>query len=566
MDFQRPVLLIAIAAISLTLLVRWHQFQETHTPVASAGQVSASDAPSLATTDSTADKTAADTGIPEVPGTAVVQKPAASDASGEKTIDVYTDVLHVKIDTRGGDIVMAGLRDYPAKIDTPNEPFVVLTRSADHLYVAQSGLIGDNGTDKGRERPLFSAEKTRYELADNGKDVTVDLQLSDSNNTYNNVKITKRYTFTRGDHLIKLDYLVDNNGAQNWNAHLYGQIKRDTHEPVSSGGIGIKPFLGSATTTSEKHFYKMTFKEMSKTPLKETVKGGWIAMVQHYFISAWIPNANDNNQFYTIHQESSDTYLLGFTGPQVDVAAGSKGVLSTQFYVGPKDVYRLRAITPYLDLTVDYGWLWPIAKALAWWTHKLHGFVGNWGFAIIGLTLSVKMLFLWPSTLSYKSMAVMKKLAPKMQEMKDAYGDNPNKLREEMFKLYKKENANPMLGCLPMIIQTPVFIALYWSLMESVDLRQAPFMGWIVDLSVQDPYFVMPVLMGISMWVQQKLNPPAADPTQQRVFQMMPVIFTGMFLFFPAGLVLYMLVNNIISMSHQYWIYKSLNKPQAAHN
>ena len=207
--------------------------------------------------------------------------------------------------------------------------------------------------------------------------------------------------------------------------------------------------------------------------------------------------------------------------------------------------------------------LWWIAKPLFSLTHWIHSVVGNWGLAIIGLTLCVKLLFLWPSTLSYRSMAVMKKLAPKMQEMKESYGDNPTKLREEMFKMYQKEKANPMLGCLPMIIQTPVFIALYWSLMESVDLRQAPFYGWIVDLSVQDPYFVLPLLMGASMWVQQKLNPPAADPTQQKVFQLMPIIFTGMFLFFPAGLVLYMLVNNLISMTHQFWIYKSMEKAKA---
>ena len=286
-------------------------------------------------------------------------------------------------------------------------------------------------------------------------------------------------------------------------------------------------------------------------------------MVQHYFISAWVPDHAANNLFYTTYQPATNTYLLGFTGPRVDIAPGSQGVLGTQFYVGPKDVSRLEQIAPYLDLTVDYGVLWWIAKPLFSLTHWIHSIVGNWGLAIIGLTLCVKAIFLWPSNLSYKSMAVMKKLAPKMQEMKEAYGDNPTKLREEMFKLYQKEGANPMLGCLPMIIQTPVFIALYWSLMESVDLRQAPFYGWIVDLSVQDPYFLLPLLMGASMWVQQKLNPPPADPMQQRIFQFMPIIFTGMFLFFPAGLVLYMLVNNLISMSHQFWIYKTMQKAGA---
>ncbi len=558
MDFQRPILIAAIAALSLTLLIRWQAFQETHPPANATVAASTNDSPVASGSDAPTEAPTASASNADIPAvTSVVQTTSAqTETRSGQVLDVYTDTLHVQIDTNGGDIVMAALRDYPAKIDTPDDPFVVLTRSKDHLYVAQSGLIGDNGTDKGRERPQFRADQQRYELADGQRELNVDLHLADSNG----VSITKRYTFTRDEHLLKLQYLIDNRSAQNWSAQLYGQIKRDTHEPVGPGGIGIKPFLGAATTTSEQHYYKMSFDDMAKTPLKESIKGGWIAMVQHYFISAWIPNVDDNNQFYTTHQQSTNTYLLGFTGPRVDIAPGGNGSLATQFYVGPKDVYKLADIAPYLDLTVDYGWLWPIAKSLFALTHFIHSLVGNWGLAIIGLTLTVKLIFMWPSALSYKSMAVMKKLAPKMQEMKEAYGDNPNKLREEMFKLYQKEKANPMLGCLPMLIQTPVFIALYWSLMESVDLRQAPFFGWIVDLSVQDPYFVLPLLMGVSMWVQQKLNPPAADPMQQKVFQFMPIIFTGMFLFFPAGLVLYMLVNNLISMTHQYWIYKSLEK------
>lgn len=555
MDFQRPILIAAILAVSFSLLLEWNKFQQQHPAVnaTSSAPVSASANATSAVTDND---------IPAVTttedGHAVPDAPAAA-VAGAQFVDVYTDKLQVKIDTRGGDLAMVALRDYPVAIDQPDHPFVMLTRSNDHLYVAQSGLVGANGTDKGQERPRFTVAQTRYDMPADSNELAVDLQLVDQGG----VSITKRYLFTRGEHLISIQYLVDNKSAEPWSAHLYGQIKRDTHEPPSTSGLGLKPFLGGATTTAEHHYYKMKFSDMEKTPLKESVTGGWIAMVQHYFISAWVPNAGDSNQFYTIHQKNSDTYLLGFTGPLTQVAPGSNGVLETRFYVGPKDVHRLEKLAPYLDLTVDYGALWWIAKPLFSLTHWIHSVVGNWGFAIIGLTIIVKGIFLWPSTLSYRSMAVMKKLAPKMQEMKEAYGDNPTKLREEMFKLYQKEKANPMLGCLPMIIQTPVFIALYWSLMESVDLRQAPFMGWIVDLSVQDPYFVLPLLMGVSMWVQQKLNPPAGDPTQQKVFQFMPIMFTGMFLFFPAGLVLYMLVNNLISMSHQFWIYKSLEKSSA---
>lgn len=558
MDFQRPILIAAITAVSLMLLVEWNKFQQAEKPAqANAEQI----APEISAPVDVPTASSDNADTPVAPESAVAPvAPVVNAMAAGKIIDVYSDKLHLKIDTDGGDIVMAALRDYPAKINEPEHPFVVLTRTNTNLYIAQSGLIGDNGIDKGAVRPRFIAPQVRYDMADNAQILVVDLPLADNSGA----NIVKRYTLHRGEHWIDVSYVVKNTTQQPWSGYFYGQIKRDTHEPVSTGGgVGIRPFLGGAITTPEKHYQKMSFKDMAKTPLKENILGGWIAMVQHYFVSAWIPSATANNSFYTKHDEKNDLYFLGFTGPRVEIAPGSEATLGAQFYVGPKDVKRLEKLAPYLDLTVDYGVLWWIAKPLFALTHWIHSIVGNWGLAIIGLTLCVKAIFLWPSTLSYRSMAVMKKLAPKMQEMKEAYSDNPNKLREEMFKLYQKEKANPMLGCLPMIIQTPVFIALYWSLMESVDLRQAPFFGWIVDLSVQDPYFILPLLMGISMWVQQKLNPPAADPTQQKVFQFMPIIFTGMFLFFPAGLVLYMLVNNLISMTHQFWIYKSLEKPAA---
>lgn len=557
MDFQRPLLIAAILAVSFMLLLEWNKFQQAHQSAQTAANVQAATAPS---TDAPAVPQAAagnaDNTVPSVPGTTPT---AVADSGIGQLVDVYTDTFQVKIDTLGGDLVMVALRDYPAEISTPDKPFVMLTRTGGKVYIAQSGLIGDNGTDSSGERPRFRAQQARYDMTEGSNELAVDLQLADNNG----ISITKRYTFTRGEHLIRLEYLIDNRSAAAWSAHLYGQIKRDRHKPDSTGAVGLAPFLGMATTTAEHNYFKMKFDEMVDEPLKETITGGWIAMVQHYFISAWVPNAKDSNQFYTTYQQQTDSFLLGYTGPRVEVPAGSQGVLATQFYVGPKDVYRLEKLAPYLDLTVDYGALWWIAKPLFSLTHWIHSWVGNWGLAIIGLTIVVKGLFLWPSTLSYRSMAVMKRLAPKMQEMKEAYGDNPNKLREEMFKLYQKEKANPMLGCLPMLIQTPVFIALYWSLMESVELRQAPFVGWIVDLSVQDPYFVLPLLMGLSMWVQQKLNPPAADPMQQRIFQLMPIIFTGMFLFFPSGLVLYMLVNNLISMMHQFWVYKTMEPASA---
>jgi YidC/Oxa1 family membrane protein insertase len=551
MDYQRTFLLAAMAALSLTLVVKWHDFQELHRPapatLASPMQVSGvSNEPALPVV-----------GNSDVPQPVQAVSVDAPETTSARRIEIETDTLLLQVDTHGGDIVGAALRDYPADIKKPEQPFVLLAQMPELLYIAQSGLVGENGTDTGGSRPQFQTGEARYTLAPGADTLDVDLLLRDANG----VEITKRFSFTRGDHVVKVSYLVKNNSPQAWRAHFYAQIKRDTHEPVSQGGaIGVKPFLGAATTTKEKNFLKLNFDDMAEKPLKETREGGWIAMVQHYFISAWVSNPDEMNQYYTKHQPETNTYLMGFTGPVIEVASGQSGTLGAQFYVGPKDVYRLEKLAPYLDLTVDYGWLWMIAKLLFWLMHAIHSIVGNWGWAIIGLTVVVKLVFMWPSTLSYRSMSVMKKLAPKMVELKERHPDNPNKLREEMFKLYQKEKANPMLGCLPMLLQMPVFIALYWTLMESVELRQAPFLGWIVDLSVQDPFFLLPVLMGVSMWVQQKLNPPAADPIQQRVFQMMPIIFTAMFLFFPSGLVLYMLVNNLISMSHQWWVYKAMEK------
>lgn len=546
MDFQRPVLILAIAAVSLTLLVKWHAFQQDHRPPQPALPTAALDAPSVREPIA---ETGGDVPVP----TTEKATPEVKSVGGLVTVE--TDTLLVQIDTTGGDLVGAALRDYPVSVDQPTEPFVMLTRTPEHLYIAQSGLIGANGTDTADQRPRFTVTQSRFVMPDQADALTVDLHWQDGKG----ITMTKRFTFTRGEHTVRVDYLIDNHSPAPWQAHFYGQIKRDTHEPVAQGGaIGIKPFLGAATSTLEHHFQKMTFKNMAEKPLRETREGGWIAMVQHYFVSAWIADPHAENQFYTTHQPQTDTYLLGFTGPAVSVAPGTQGQLSAQFYVGPKDVHKLEALAPYLDLTVDYGWLWMIAKVLFWLVHSIHGLVGNWGWAIIGLTVVVKAVFLWPSTLSYRSMAVMKKLAPRMQELKEQHGENPTRLREEMFKLYQKEKANPMLGCVPMLLQMPVFIALYWTLMESVELRQAPFVGWIVDLSVQDPYFLLPILMGVSMWVQQKLNPPAADPMQQKIFQMMPLVFTGMFLFFPSGLVLYMLVNNLISMTHQWWVQREL--------
>src|SRR5690606_2559441 len=314
----------------------------------------------------------------------------------------------------------------------------------------------------------------------------------------------------------------------------------------------MKPYLGAAITTPDENYKKISFDDLSDEPFKVVKEGGWVAMVQHCFISAWIPEAQDQNSYHLRQLGSQDMYLLGFTGPRTEVAPGTQGSIKARFYAGPKDTERLEEISPYLDLTVDYGWLWWIAKPLFWLLKTIHGFLGNWGLAIIGLTMVVKAAFFQLSAASYRSMAKMRKLAPKMAELKERCGDDRQKLSQEMMKLYKTEKVNPLGGCLPILVQMPVFLALYWTLMESVELRHAPFILWIQDLSVKDPYFVLPLIMGLTMFLQMRLNPAPPDPMQARIMQLMPFVFTFMFMWFPAGLVLYWVTNNTLGILQQW--------------
>ncbi len=551
MDWQKNLLIAAILATLLMLVIRWHEFQEnlpTQTPVATqattnnsaipTASVASSDIPVAANTPAEAEKTT---------------------LASTQLISVKTDSFDLVINPLGGDIVQLALPRHFLKLNTPDQPFVLLDNRDHHTYLAQSGLIGANGTDTAQGRPLFSSEKTAYTLAEGENQLLVDLAMQQGD-----VKITKRFTFTRGDYLINIEYLIDNQSANNWSAQLYGQIKRDSQNFVKVSALEMNPFLGAAITTPDDKYKKITFADLAEKEEKIGVQGGWIAMVQHYFISAWIPDADSQNTYHLRKLGDNDLYLMGFTGKVNEVAAGTQGSISAGFYAGPKDTERLEQISPYLDLTVDYGWLWWVAKPLFWVLKFIHNLVGNWGLAIIGLTLCVKLLFFKLSATSYKSMAKMRKLAPKMAELKERLGDDRQKFSQEMMKMYKTEKVNPFGGCLPLLIQMPVFLALYYVLMESVELRHSPFFGWIMDLSVKDPYFVLPVIYGITMFFMQKLNPQPTDPMQARIMQMLPLVFTFMFLWFPAGLVLYWVTNNSLSILQQYIITKQIDAEPAA--
>jgi YidC/Oxa1 family membrane protein insertase len=563
MDFQRYLLIGAIALLSFMLMTEWAGYQQRHSLNASTAAYQAQQ------------QGIADNG--DLPGAPVATAPSGSDLppalpsadpvadTGEvatrgagtqpRYLRVRTDVLELQIDRFGGDIVFAALSQFKADLKTPDVPFVLLEQSPQRTYVAQSGLIGRNGIDTSAGRAQLQADAAEYRMEPGTDELVVDLHYRDQPG----ITITKRFRFRRGDYLVDVSYLIDNNSAERWQGAMFGQLKHDGSPDPSAANqnmFSIQPYLGAATTTADTLFEKLPFKNFSEKPLKMERQGGWIAVLQHYFVSAWIPAAEATNSYGTVNVNGS--YIARFTGPATEVAPGSQGEVAAQVYIGPKDQYRLETISPGLDLSVDYGILWWIAQPLFWLLTKIHGVLGNWGWSIVVLTLFVKIAFFWLNAKAYTSMANMRRVQPKLMELRERYADDRQKQSQEMMNLYKTEKINPLGGCLPILVQMPVFLALYWVLMESVELRQAPWLLWIKDLAAMDPYFVLPLLMGVSMFVQQKLNPPPPDPMQAKLMQWMPVIFTFFFLWFPAGLVLYWVVNNTLSIAQQYVITKRI--------
>jgi YidC/Oxa1 family membrane protein insertase len=569
MDLQRSLLIGAIAVLSFMLLTEWVAFKDARTASTTV------ESPRILSDESTAANSAdtevpaapaapvstADDDLPTAPDMEVSATTTAREISPEATgriVQVRTDTLQLAIDLNGGDIIELALPQYLEKIDRPDTPFVLLEQNETRTYIAQSGLIGPDGIDK-EGRAVYTTSASHFELGDGKDSLTVDLKWHNDAG----IEITKRFTLHRGDYVIDVDYLVKNSSETRWQANLFGQIKRDSSSaPSVQSGMGIKPFLGAAITQPDDRFTKISFDEMAEEPFRKQLPGGWIAMIQHYFLSAWIPNP-DQTHTYSTRVTRSGFNIAGFTSPAMILDPGEGGEVGARFYAGPKDQYRLEEISPYLDLSVDYGWLWWIAQPLFWLLTKIHGLVGNWGVAIILLTVLIKAAFFKLSATSYKSMAKMRQVQPKMVDIREQYADDKQKQSQAMMELYRKEKINPMGGCLPILVQMPVFIALYWVLMESVELRHSPFILWIKDLSVMDPYFVLPLLMGASMWFMQKLNPPTPDPTQARIMQWLPIVFTFFFLWFPAGLVLYWVVNNLLSMAQQYVITRQIEAASA---
>ena len=552
MDNIRILLLIAAAFLSLTLYQAWQRDYAPRSAPASKATQSMAEAGRLARTGNGAAMPS--TGGGELPDAKVpaVSGGQAADAAASRKIQVETDLYRILIDTRGGTLSDAWLLKYPVSVDRPDVPLKLLTPVPPELFIAQSGLISGKGSKAPTHKALYQAGADAYQLADGKNELVVDLVWHGENG----VKVTKRYHFKRDSYEIAVEHVVENEGRRPWAARAYTQLQR-MHEGDSGNMFAARAYVGAAIYSPEEKYEKIAFPSMAKEPLERDVKGGWIAVMQHYFLAAWIPPADETEHFYS-KVLPGQRYVVGAYSPVTTVAPGQRHVFTGRLVVGPKLQDQLAKMAPGLELTADYGWLTILAKPMFWLLKWYHGVLGNWGWAIIFLTITIKLLFYKLSEASYRSMANMRKLAPRLQALKDRYGDDRARLNQAMMEMYKKEKINPLGGCLPMLVQIPFFIALYWVLMEAVELRQAPFMLWIKDLSIQDPYYVLPVLMGITMLAQQKLNPAPMDPMQQKVMMALPIVFTVFFAFFPAGLVLYWFVNNLLSIAQQYVITKRI--------
>jgi YidC/Oxa1 family membrane protein insertase len=566
-DFMSSTRSFLFAALAFVAFLLWQAWQQDYGP---------KPAPSAATTATTPVATPGASSSAEVPrasastpaapsvATAPVAAPVAAPA---QYINVHTDLLHLTIDTRGGAIVRADLLSYPIDPAAKDQPVRLLDDAPATFFVAQSGLVSADAAAPDHQAP-FAAEKTEYTLSDDTLEVP--LTWSDASG----LKVRKVYKFTRGSYLIESRVEIDNGSAASWSGNEYRQLQRvPLVIPGSSFNNPEKyAFTGAAWYSPQDKFKKLDFTKFTESPLKAEFSGGWAALLQHYFFAAWIPAADEADAYSTtvVSNGATPRYLIRALSPAITVAPGASRTLTSHLYIGPTLETQLGAIEQAgiakgLSLTADYGMLTPIAEPMHWILVKLQALVGNWGVAIILLVLLIKLAMFKLSEAQFRSMAKMKKLQPRMEALKERYGDDRQKLSAATMELYQKEKINPLGGCLPTLIQIPVFFALYWVLLESVELRQAPFFGWIQNLSAPDPFYVLPginflVMIG-TMWLQPAS--PGMDPMQQRMMKAMPLIFAFLFAFFPAGLVLYYAVNGGLGLLQQWIITKRLEAADA---
>ncbi|PHR66679.1 MAG: membrane protein insertase YidC [Idiomarina sp.] len=546
MNSPRSILFIAFLVVSFFLYQNW--LIDTAPGTQKAAQTQQTQSTDSGVPEARMAPAATDSSVPESTDSGL---PATTNASNNPRVQVKTDVLDVVIDTHGGDVVNAQLLQF-ARTQDSEERFELLHANSNQLYIAQSGLVGADGTDSAQGRPVFHVEQTDYQLTGDKLEVPLHYTLEDGS------QITKTFIFSKGSYAIDVVYTIRNATGSHKQVQFYAQLKQIMTE--GSGNMMMPTYKGGAYSWDEDRYEKYAFDDMRDQRLSRETQKGWVAMLEHYFVSAWIPRGEGTKQLFS-RIVGGDQAIMGVLYPTATVAPGAEAQIRSTLFVGPKDQDAMAMVAEDLNLTVDYGFLWWLAQPIFKLLQLVQSVLINWGLSIIAITIIIKAL-LYPLTKAqYVSMAKMRMIQPKMTALRERYGDDRQKMSQAMMKMYKEEKVNPLGGCLPMLLQLPIFLALYWVLLESVELRHAPLFLWINDLSAKDPYFILPILMGASMFIMQKLQPtPATDPMQQKLLQYMPVIFTVFFLWFPAGLVLYWLSSNLITIGQMQWIYRGLEK------
>ena len=556
MDIQRTVLWVVF---SLSLLLLWDNWMRYNGKQSMFFPTATQPAATPATGAGSAPAAKSDVPQASTASAAPAAVPAGATPAKSEIIAITTDVFKADIDTVGGEIKRLELLKHKDTID-PTKNMVLFDAGAKHTYLGQTGLIGGATPDVAfpNHKSGFVAKPGPRALDGNS-----DLQLV-LESEQNGVKLVKTFTFKRGDYTIGLKHDVINNSGAPINPSLYMQLVRDGNKPEGESQF-YSTFTGPVVYTDAEKFQKMDFEEIEKGKAKHVTKAddGWVALVQHYFVSALLPPEKAPREIYT-KKVDNNLYAVGAILPMGSVAPGASASMEARLYSGPQESERLEKLAPGLDLVKDYGWLTIVAKPIFWLMDQIHKVLGNWGWTIIVLTILIKLAFFPLSAASYRSMAKMKTVTPKMTAIRERYKSDPQKMNQAMMELYKTEKINPLGGCLPILVQIPVFIALYWVLLASVEMRNAPWLGWIQDLASPDPWYILPVVMAVSMFIQTKLNPTPPDPIQAKVMMFMPIIFSVMFFFFPAGLVLYWVVNNVLSIAQQWVITKKIESGAAA--
>ncbi|MFT7413593.1 MAG: YidC/Oxa1 family membrane protein insertase [Methylophagaceae bacterium] len=548
MDNLKTYLIFGLLIVSLLL---WQAWQTDYVQPQQVAQTSNSLVTDLPGTESVKRQGENQQDLPDLP-TSPDSLPAMDPslaASGSNKVHVKTDVIDLYISTQGADIHNLALLNYPIESSNPDIPVQLLSDTASEFFVVQSGLRSNVPAPTHYDQ--YIADKMQYELGDGQDSIAVPLHWQSADG----LKVTKTYHFHRNSYLVEVDYLIENNSGEQFTAYPYSQFNR-VRPPKDSGFIYT--YTGAVFSSEGNEYDKIDFDDLDDTAFSRKVTNGWTAMIQHYFVAALIPEQNNQENGFYGKSLNEKNYTAGVKITDINVASGDVATSKYSMYLGPKEHKRLEAVVKNLDLTVDYGILTIISQPLFTIMEWIHKLTNNWGWSIVFLTVLIKLAFYKLSAKSYKSMAAMRKLTPKLATLKERHGDDKPAFNKAMMDLYRTEKINPLGGCLPILVQMPVFLSFYWVLVESIELRQAPFIFWLQDLTAMDPYFVLPVLFGLSMFFQQKLNPAPQDPAQAMVMKAFPIVFTVFFAFFPSGLVLYWVVNNALSIAQQWHITRKL--------